>query len=143
MFSRRISAEITMAAPPARVWAALMDFPAHAAWNPFIRGIAGEAALGEELTVILSPGGVRSYVIRPRVTRLVAEQRLAWRSRLFLPGLFTGAHDLALTAHAGGTRFTHTAGFSGILLPMLRGMLAETEQGLARMNTALRQRVEA
>lgn len=143
MFTRHISTGIDIAAPPERVWAVLMDFPAHAEWNPFIRGIAGAARPGEELTVLLSPGGTRSYVFRPRVLRAEAAAHFAWRGRLFMPGLFTGTHSFDLAPIPGGTRLTHAERFSGVLLPFLGGMLAETEQGFQRMNTALKQRAEA
>jgi hypothetical protein len=143
MFAREIAAQTDIDAPPETVWAALLDFPAHAEWNPFIRGIAGEARPGAELTVVLSPDGARSYVFRPRVLVVDAPRAFAWRGRLLMPGLFDGEHRFALEPVAGGTRFTQSERFSGLLLPFLGWMLRDAEAGFARMNAALKARLEA
>ncbi|XRQ16225.1 SRPBCC domain-containing protein, partial [Actinomadura welshii] len=71
------------------------------------------------------------------------ERRLAWLGRLFIPGIFDGAHSFELEALTpGSTRFIQSERFSGVLVPLLRGLLRSTEAGFAAMNTALAARAE-
>jgi len=75
---------------------------------------------------------------------VVPGQEVRWRGSLPIPGLFTGEHYFRLEPQAGGsTRFVHGENFSGLLLPVLGGILAATQQGFEAMNAALKARAEA
>lgn len=71
------------------------------------------------------------------------QKELRWRGSLPIPGLFVGEHYFVLEPTAeGGTRLVHGENFTGLLVPLVGGMLADTEEGFKLMNTALKERCE-
>jgi hypothetical protein len=139
----QISTSVLIDAAPERVWAILMDFAAYPAWNPFIRSIAGEARQGQTLTVRIQPPGASEQTFRPVVQAAELPHTFVWRGSLPIPGLFTGEHSFRLTRQGDKTSFRHAESFSGLLVPLLRKMLARTEEGFQQMNAALKARAEA
>lgn len=70
--------------------------------------------------------------------------KLEWRGSLAVPGLFAGRHYFVLEpAGSGACRLVHGEEFSGLLLPLMGGLLADTEKGFHAMNAALKARAEA
>ena len=144
--SKTIETSIIIAAPPARVWGVLTDFARFPEWNPFVRSIKGDLAVGSRLDVQIAPQGKKGMRFRPTVRAANANQELRWLGSLLVPGLFDGEHYFVLEPQGSGTtRFVHGERFSGILvgLIMSAGMLDATRQGFEAMNTALKQRAEA
>jgi hypothetical protein len=69
---------------------------------------------------------------------------LRWLGRLVLPGVFDGEHVLQIEPMDGDrSRFVQSERFSGLLVGVVKGMLAKTEAGFEQMNVALKARVEA
>lgn len=143
--SHEIRTEITIAATPDKVWAALVDFAAYPQWNPFVRSVAGEARQGARLVVAVAPPGGRGMTFRPQVLTAEPGRELRWRGSLPVPGLFDGEHYFRLEpAGAGATRLVHGEQFSGLLVPLMaRNLDGGTRNGFALMNEALKARVEA
>ena len=141
--SNKIDTEILIHTSPGTVWAVLMDFAAYPAWNPFILAIEGKAEPGETLSVTMRPPGGKAQTFKPRVLRADSSEAFVGRGSLPIPGLFTGEHSFQLTRAGDGTRLRHSESFSGILVPLLRKMLARTEEGFNQMNAALKARAEA
>ena len=56
--------------------------------------------------------------------------------------LFDGEHTLRVEPRNGGSRFTQSEKFNGLLVPLLGGSLAKTNEGFRRMNAALKERAE-
>lgn len=131
-------------APPERVWAVLVDFERHPAWNPFIREIRGEALEGARLLVRLGPPGGSAMTFKPVVTEAEPGRALAWRGTLGAGWLFRGEHTFRLEPlGAGRTRFHHGEAFGGLLVPVLRRSLdADTRRGFEAMNAALKAEAE-
>lgn len=138
-----IETEILIHAAPERVWAVLMDFAAYPSWNPFVLAIEGNAKPGETLRVTMRPPGDKAQTFKPKVLRADAPVAFVWRGSLPIPGLFTGEHSFQLTRAGDGTRLRHSERFSGLLVPLLRQLLARTEEGFNQMNAALKVRAEA
>jgi hypothetical protein len=131
-------------AAPERVWAILMDFAAYPSWNPFIVGIEGEARVGTRLTVNVQPPGWTAQTFKPVVLTVEPARAFVWRGTLpIIPGLFAGEHSFRLTPQGDRTSFLHAESFSGLLVPLLKKMLARTEEGFQQMNAALKARAEA
>jgi hypothetical protein len=140
--SRAIATSILIAAPRARVWSVLMDFPRYPEWNPFIRSLVGKAEVGERLEAVIQPPGRKAETFRPVVVAVEPELTFRWRGSLPIPGLFTGEHRFDLSDEAGGTRFRHGEFFTGMLVPFVGGILAATARGFEGMNEALKARCE-
>lgn len=132
-------------APPAQVWAVLMDFPGHADWNPLFARIEGQAAVGQSLEVVVrdSKGG-EGMTLTPTVLQVNEGILFAWRGSLRVPGAFQGTHEFILEPlGTASTRFIHKETFRGFLVPFVGRILKETEQGFHAMNQALAKEVLA
>jgi len=136
--------DIQIAATPERVWNILMDFPAHAQWNPFVRSIEGTPLVGTTLKVFIHPPGGRGMQFRPKVLTVEAPREFRWKGKLLIPGLFDGEHFFLLDrAPNGNVLFTQGEIFSGVLVPMMRKSLeGPTRAGFIAMNEALKRRAE-
>ena len=109
-----IDTEIVIDAPPERVWEVLTRFESFPDWNPFIRRIDGEPAVGSKLEVELEPPGGRGMTFRPRVVVVEANRELRWLGRLLLPRIADGEHSLTLEPLDNErTRFVHREEFRG------------------------------
>mgnify|MGYP000477668504 CR=1 FL=1 len=138
-----ISHAVEIDRTPADVWAVLADTARYPDWNPFITRLSGELEVGARLEVVIEPPGRRPMTFRPTVIDQRPDEALRWRGRLLLPGLFDGEHRFELEAlPSGSTRFTQSETFSGILVPLLRSVLAPTRLGFEQMNDALKARAE-
>ncbi|HEX6351723.1 SRPBCC domain-containing protein [Actinophytocola sp.] len=138
---RRITVTTEIAAPVEVVWARLTDTASFASWNPFMPSLEGMLAVGEKLTVRITPPGGKGMTFRPTVTAVEENHRLEWLGRFLVPGLFDGRHSFTLEAIEGGTRLTHEETFTGVLVPLMASTLAKTEDGFRAMNEALRAEV--
>jgi hypothetical protein len=141
-FHWKISTVTEIDAPPARVWDVLVDLPAYGAWNPFIVEAGGTVAVGERLSLRMALPGRSPMTISPRLLVVEPGSELRWKGRLILPGLFDGEHWFVLTPLAGGrTRLEHSERFTGLLLPLAKGMIYEdTVQAFHALNAALAKR---
>jgi len=80
----------------------------------------------------------------PVVQALEPGTLLRWRGKLGVPGLFDGDHELRVDATTSGAcRFTQQETFRGILVPVMRRVLDDTDTGFAAMNAALQARATA
>ena len=116
--SKTLVTEIVIAAPAKAVWEALTDFARYGEWNPFIVEAAGEARVGSRLTLRMQPVGGRAMTLRPTVIEAVAGEKLRWRGRLGVRGLFDAEHSFLLEERsAGGTRLVQTRGLQRCARP--------------------------
>jgi hypothetical protein len=140
----RIETETTVGAPPAAVWATLVDFERYPDWNPFLR-VTGRPNRGAHVDVEIRPPGRRPASFRPTLTVVDRDRELRWLGHLFVPGLYDGEHEFRLADDgAGGTRFVHAETFRGVLAPLFTRLLGDSvERGFRDMNAALKARVEA
>jgi hypothetical protein len=135
---RSIRSEIVIQAPAEAVWAVLTDFSSHDAWDPFLTHIEGSAAVGQRLAVRFHNG----MIMRPTITEVREGRVLEWLGKLLFGGLFDGRHRFELIPEGTSTRLVQSEQFSGMLVPLLKKMLAATEQQFEKLNLALKERVE-
>jgi hypothetical protein len=132
-----IEHSIEIAATPEVVWEVLTDVDSYGEWNPFLTMARAPTAVGDRLTVTIRPGR-RKMTFRPTVTVFEPGRDISWLGRLIAPGIFDGAHTLALEPLPdGGTRFVQREVFRGALVPFMRAVLRDTSEGFAAMNAAL------
>ena len=137
---RTIEHVIDIPASPTTVWQVLTETDRYDEWNPFMTELSGEPAVGRRLRVTIRPGR-RSMTFRPTVLAIEEGRLIRWRGRPGVPGIFDGEHELRLEANPdGGTRFVQREVFTGMLVPLARRVLDDTELGFADMDAALRDR---
>jgi hypothetical protein len=140
---RRIETTVHLDARANEVWAVLTDFPAYGEWNPFITAISGLLAEDERLEVVFAQPDGKTTAFRPRVLRVSPARQMRWLGKLGPGGLFDGEHYLVLEPQADGTTvLTHGERFTGVLVPLMSALLADTEQGFNSMNSALDARLK-
>ena len=138
-----IETDIVIFATENRVWDILTDFHEYPNWNPFIKAISGELKEGAQLEVQVQPTGAKKpTTFKPKLETIKEGQHLSWLGSLPIPGLFTGRHIFEIQAHPSGVRFVQKEEFSGLLIPLMKGMLKQTESGFQAMNQALKDRAE-
>ena len=140
---RTLDASIDIAAPPERVWQVISDLAAYARWNPFIVRAGGELAVDGRLRVTIVAPGHRPVTFKPRILELEPGCSITWLGRTVLPGLFDGHHTLSVTPIEGGGRFRTREEVTGILVPLLGGIMRDSQRGFEAMTTAVKARVEA
>ncbi|MDD9933380.1 MAG: SRPBCC domain-containing protein [Myxococcales bacterium] len=142
MFELRTETEI--AAPPEVVWAVLTDAESFGDWNPFIHEMDGALQVGGQLRVTVGAPGKSRMTFKPQVLTADENRELRWRGKLLVRGVMDGEHVFELQPTEDGTRFLHYEHFSGVLVPLLKGMLErDTLPGFEAMNEALKARAEA
>ncbi len=135
---RSIRTEIVIQASPDAVWNVLTDFPSHSGWDPFLSKIDGKPVVGERLAVRFQNG----MTMRPVVTRAERPRVFEWFGKLLFGGLFDGRHRFELIDEGCATRLVQSEQFSGMLVPLVKKLLADTERQFTALNAALKQRVE-
>ncbi|TDV40339.1 SRPBCC domain-containing protein [Actinophytocola oryzae] len=140
---RVIHTETEIHAAPAAVWAVLIDFAAYPEWNPFITDAEGKLAVGETLTLRMLLGGEKEQTFTPEVRSVRENAELRWLGALRWSWLFSGEHRFALSTVGDGTRLEQSEVFRGVLVPLLRTTIDQTERDFRTLNAALKERVES
>lgn len=143
MPKKSIHTSIRIPAPTQRVWDTLVDFSKHREWNPLFASIEGEPAQGERLRVAARKEGNREgFVFRPTIVEARRGRVLRWKGALLFRGVFDGLHSFELHALSEKeTELVHCEEFSGILIPFMGGLIAQTKLGFEAFNQALLDRV--
>jgi len=145
MAPRTIYTEIEIDAPRDRVWDVLTNFESYPDWNPFIKSAkcVGEFQEGEKLELGIQPPGKSLSTFKPVVIVVRQNEELRWKGSLPIPGLFVGEHYFILKSKGSSTEVVHGENFTGLLVPLLGGMISAAEQGFVEMNAALKSRAES
>jgi hypothetical protein len=99
--TKTFTAEITIAAPPEKVWAVLMDTQSYPDWNPTFVAVSPPYALGAKISSrVVKPDG--AFIdMTPTVKTLRANRELGQAGGV--PGILTYYHKWLLEPVAGGT----------------------------------------
>ena len=136
----QVVTQVAIAAPRARVWAILTDFPSYPSWNPFIRRIAGKPAVGEVITADLHTTNLKPRTVNAKILVVDPGQQLRWLGNL--PGLFSGEHYWVLRDRPdGGTDMEQGEVFRGVMVPFIKPERLRVDY--EAMNKALKARAEA
>jgi hypothetical protein len=142
--NRSIKTEIIINASKERVWEVLTDFESYPSWNPFIVNIKGDLMTSHRLVNTLSTGK-GTVTFKPVILSVVPYQYFDWLGNLFIRGLFDGHHYFEIDELSSTqVKFTQGEHFSGIFCShILKKVSNVTRNNFIKMNSALRQRVEA
>lgn len=139
---KTITTSITIDASKEKVWEVLTNFEAYKNWNPFITKISGTLEPASRLKVTILPPEGQPMFIKPQVLSVDPGTGFQWVGNLFHPFIFTGTHSFRLEQTGTAVTFHHNEQFSGILVPVVSGVLKSTELGFQKMNKALKDYVE-
>lgn len=139
-----LKTEINIQGTPEKVWNILTDFSAYTAWNPFIKSVKGQVALGERIEAFIQPPNSKGMTFKPVVLVRNENHELKWLGHLLIKGLFDGEHQFLITDNGDGTvRFQQNEKFTGLLVRMFaKSLKTDTKAGFEAMNLALKQLVE-
>lgn len=142
--AKEISTEILINTTPEKVWAVFADFAAYPQWNPFIKSVVGDVAVGNIISVRLEPPRGSGMTFKPKVLAYEAHKEFRWLGHLFLPGLFDGEHRFELIDNGNGTTtFRQSEKFNGILVTLFKKMLdTTTTNAFNLMNLKLKELAE-
>jgi len=135
MAQKEIKTSILIKATPEKVWNILTDFENYASWNPFIKSIKGEVAVGKTIDV-----AIEGMQFKPKVLVFEKNKELRWLGKLLLPGIFDGEHLFQIEDHKNGSiTFHHNEKFKGILVGLFSKKLdKDPRQGFIKMNEKLK-----
>lgn len=133
---KSIKTEIKINATPEKIWKIFSDFKNYSSWNPFIKSLTGDVAVGNKIKVVLN--GMK---FKPRVLEYAQNKKFVWKGNLFIPGIFDGQHQFEFISNNDGTTtLIHSEKFSGILSgPILKKVKEDTIKGFNDMNKALKE----
>ena len=140
---KEIETDIRINADAETIWNILMDFEHYPDWNPFIKSIEGEQALGSKLKVHIHPPEGKKMIFNPTIQEFVPNRKLKWLGSGPVKGLFDGQHSFELEQLEDGTvKFIHEERFTGLLVGLFKKVLIKTEIGFKQMNEALKEKSE-
>jgi hypothetical protein len=141
---KEVRTEININAPAEKVWRILTSFKDYPNWNPFLRWLDGNVAVGNKIAVRIAPPGSNAMTFKPTVLEYTANKKFRWLGHLLFPGLFDGEHIFELTNNGNGTTtLVQREQFKGILVPLFNSMLeVNTREGFEAMNFKLKERAE-
>jgi hypothetical protein len=139
-----IKTTIVINASPKQVWEKLTNFEEYPNWNPFIKSIKGNLAVGNTIIVRIEPPEANGMTFKPKVLVYETNKEIRWLGHLLFPGLFDGEHKLELIDNENGTTtFNQSEKFSGILVFLFQKMLDKnTKNGFVLMNQKLKELAE-
>lgn len=142
--AKEIRTQIIIKAKPDKIWSVLTDFENYPKWNPFIKSISGDARIGNQITVSISPTGGKGMTFNPTVLEFSPNKEFRWIGNLFFKGLFDGEHKFELIDNGNGTTtFVHSEKFQGILVGLFKKQLeTTTKNGFEMMNESLKKCAE-
>lgn len=136
---REVHTEIEIDAPASVVWDILTDFEDYPNWNPFIKEILGDQIVGAQIEVFIKPPNSNGLRFKPKIVIYKPEEELKWLGSLWIPKLFDGEHSLIIKKiDESKVLFVQKEEFNGLLVPLVSGMLKDTDSGFKLMNQALK-----
>ncbi len=140
-----LQTKIIIKASKNKVWNILCNFNTYPEWNPFIRFIQGNVAVGNKIKVRIEPPNAKEMTFTPKVLSFIKQKQLTWLGHFVLPGLFDGEHHFELLSNPDGTTtFIQSEQFSGLLVPFFKKQLCNnTKKGFILMNEKLKELAES
>jgi hypothetical protein len=138
--AKELKTAIRINATPDKVWTVLTDFNNYPNFNPFIRSLEGEVAVGHNIKVKITPPDANGMTFTPKVLKFEQNKEFRWIGKLLFGGLFDGEHAFVLIDNGDGTTtFEHSERFKGILVPFFKKTIDNnTRRGFEAMNAKIK-----
>jgi len=135
---------VTIEAPPSEVWKVLVDLDQYPHWNRYATSAVGELRVGGEVQICVPRQGEKRGPVNNRVTELVIDQRLCWRSLSWYRFLVHGVRCRHLEARSdGSTLFREVETMHGPLAGVIqRAMASQLLRGIQVECDSLKEEVE-
>jgi uncharacterized protein YndB with AHSA1/START domain len=130
----------TISAPPAAVWAVLIDGAAWPSWDSGVAKVEGTVALGKTLKIQSKVAPGRTFPVK--VTTVSAPNTLVFTGGMPF-GLFRGVRTYTLVGSGSGTVFTMREEYSGPLSGSIGTSIPDLTPSFVQFATGLKARVEA
>jgi len=139
-----IRTEIIIHATPEKIWRILTNFNDYYNWNPFIKSIKGNVAVGEKIIARIEPPEANGMTFKPKIVTFVKNKEFSWLGHLLFPGLFDGMNKFELVDNGDGTtKFIQSEIMKGVLVPFFKTILnINTKNGFVEMNEKLKELAE-
>lgn len=135
---KTVHTEITIPAPPAKVWAELSNASGFKEWNPVLIPVDGEFRKGVKLKYkMIQPDG-KTSLVDATVVKMKKERLLNQYGGI--PGILTFDHSYLLEPVDGGTKLTQHEEYRGIWVLFWDPSWVQT--AYEKANEALKKRVE-
>ena len=145
-FRAEVVSEVEIAAPPAVVWAVLVDLESYPRWNPFTTEVISRLQPGSpvDMQVVLTPGRPARQQ-REYVTQRTREQRLCWGVTFGLAAIMRAERCQTLAPLANDhTRYRTVDRLRGVLVPLVMRLYGESMQrGFDGVAQGLKREAEA
>ena len=139
--NKSISTEIIINTSAENIWNELTNFEKYPEWNPFIRKVSGNIAVGNKIEVTFQTEGSNPIVFTPIIQKIDNNSIFQWEGRLLMPGIFTGKHTFQLVSiDKNKTKLIQKEEFNGILVSFFN--FDSTIKGFGLMNKSIKERLE-
>jgi len=137
-------AAVAIDAPPSEIWRVLVDLDRYPEWNRYATSAVGELRVGGEVEINVPRQGEKRGPVNNRVTELVINQRLCWRSLSWYKFLVYGVRCRHLEVQPdGSTIFREVETMHGSLAGVIqRAMAPQLLRGLQSECESLKEEVE-
>jgi hypothetical protein len=144
IMAKELRTEIQIKAIPDKIWAILTNFDNYPKWNPFIKSISGNVAVGNTIVARIEPPNGSGMTFKPKVLVFEKNKKFTWLGHFLFKGLFDGEHRFELIDNQNGTiTFIQSEKFGGILVPLFSKMIdVNTKAGFQLMNEKLKELAE-
>jgi len=135
---------VTINASPPDVWKVLVDIDRYPQWNRYATSAVGDLRIGGEVEINVPRQGEKRGPVNNRVTELVVNQRLCWRSLSWYRFLVYGVRCRHLEEQSdGSTVFREVETMHGPLAGVIqRAMGKQLLRGIQTECDSLKQEVE-
>lgn len=142
-----IYSDIEINASAEKVWEILTNFQAYSEWNPMIKTINGELAVGAQLEVVLKSTERETqgeFTLNTTIIKLIPNQELRLTRSIVWKILFHAEHIIIIES-LGPNRvmFRQATIFRGVFARWLENKINKTSlSGFDEMNAVLKERAE-
>lgn len=145
--TRVVTTEINISATPEKVWSVLANIEGWKDWSPIIKESSGKAVVNSKLVITMSgkngKDGEAGQTYEPFITNIEDSKNLTWSATMGPSFVMTNGKVLELEPTSFGTRLIHKETFSGMMVPLMWGMVQKNvPKMLDSMNEALKKLVE-